>query len=268
MKRTLLLGTALIDHLIYSEKPLKEDSCNKVNNSLCPGGSMRNIAYNLGHLGRPIDFLSCWGNDLFAENIQEELSGLGIKTYGPKRDLPTPIFTSINTPDNHLLISSLTADFVIDKNYDFPYANYDLLICDIDDKELLDKIVSYKNNIRIITLGFLPTDDLKENLEGSVLNRREFFDFFSHENHNFAFADLTSWLVVTLDQDGLFYSYQGEHAYLRNKKKTKTGYPVGCGDALVAGLVYQLDLGNDFLTSLSFAHDLAETAFRQPANVI
>lgn len=262
------MGTALIDHLIYSPTPLQDAYCNRLNNGLCSGGSMRNIAYNLGRLNRPVDFLSCWGNDSYAENLKDELTCLNVKVHGPQKELPTPIFTAINTPNQHLSISSFTPDFLINKNYDFPYENYDLLVTDIDDHELLTKIIAQNNEIEIIAMGFFPPRNIFVNLQGMIFNRNEFFALFSKEALHSLNIDYEPWTVVTMDKDGLYYGYRHTQGQLKNKREIKTGYPIGCGDALAAGLIYQLDQGQDFLFALNFAHDLAEELYQSTANVI
>ena len=268
MKRILLIGTALIDHLIYSPTPLQNDTCNKLSNGLCSGGSLRNVAHNLGKLNCPVDFLSCWGNDVFAQNIKDELGTLNIGVYGPIRDLPTPLFTAINTPAQNLTISSVTSEFIVDEHYDFPYENYDLVVTDIDNTELLTKIVSSNKELRFVTIGFLPSENAIAALEGAIFNRREFFATFGHDEYSTVSRGLDSWLVVTLDKDGVYYNYRNQQNLLKNKRPIKNGYPIGCGDALVAGLLYQLTLDHDFLTALTYAHDLAEQVFASPANII
>ena len=268
MNKTLILGTALIDHLIYSPDSLEESLCNKLPNIICGGGSMRNVAYNLGILKIPVDFLAVWGNDYLATQLKKELNQLNIKTFGPSIDYPTPIFTFIETSNHSYAISSIISEFYLNADYQFSYQDYDYIITDCNDEALLNKIISLNQNIKFIFVGFLPATQYQNNTFGIVINRSEFSEKNTDEDLTALKVTGDYWLVITLDTEGLHYYYRHQNNSIKNVNKTDKGYPVGCGDALVAGLVYQLFNHQDFLDALHFGHRLAESLFLSPRNTI
>ena len=269
MSKTLIIGTALIDHIIYSDFSLQEKACNKVPGFLSSGGSMRNVSHNLAVLGYQTDFLAIWGNDNYAEILQSELRQLGVNTFGPTISSPTPIFTFIKSPQKQILLSTISHHFYLSADYLFPYQDYDYLITDNSDESLLDSIIKVNPTIKLIISGFLPPNRFHKNIIGVILNRNEFFA----EKGDYKYQDITplfpdSWLIVSLDNDGLFYSYQENSALLKNQHKQTDGYTVGCGDALLAGLFYALNSSADFITALSYGQKLAEMIYQSPNSVI
>ena len=266
--KTLLIGTALVDHLIYSATPLLKNACNKLPNQLRSGGSLRNIAHNLAVLGTPPTFLAVWGNDLMAQALRQELSELKVELSGPIIPLPTPVFTALSTPDDTLLISGITEDFLIKKDYPFPYQDYELVVTDRNDPALWKQILTINNRMRFITIGFLADKDFQYALNGTIINRQEYEETFGCADYSAAVVNPASWLVVSLDQDGLFYRYQKDTAYQPNKQLVVQGYPIGCGDALAAGLLHYLNQDLPFPLALNRAQELAELCFQTPGNVL
>ena len=270
MNKTLILGTALVDHLIYSPAALDQFICQKAPTELCGGGSARNVASNLALLETPIDFLTVWGNDAFATLLKNELAALGVVTYGPTVDLPTPVFTSLSAGGQHYTLSSISSGFYLGADFDFPYQNYDWIITDRSDASLLRKIIQLNPTIKILTMGQLPATEFQPNLAGVVLNRCEFHLEKSHHDYAKVAKEYPKdcFFVVTLDEAGLFYSLDSQSEFLANKTYQVDGYPVGCGDAFVAGLYAKLSRDYSFDQAISSALLLAEALYQAPGNVI
>jgi len=269
MSKTLIIGTALIDHLIYSDSPLQENICNKVPNRLYSGGSMRNVAFNLGVLGCPVDFLAVWGDDFYGQQLQKELKEKGITCHGPVISQASPIFTALFNPAQNYLISSITPSFQITANYDFPYQNYDLLVSDVDDEFLYAQIISQNPQAKFVFSSFLPQPKYASHITGIILNRHEFKKQNGDENYQ---AMLTkyphSWLVVTQDEMGVYYCHQGSSGKLEGSAGSCWGFPIGCGDAFTAGLLIQLLNNQDFPTAVKYGKQLADQLYLTPDNVI
>ena len=268
MKNILLIGNALLDHLIYSKEPLLERCCNKVTTTINSGGSIRNIAHNLGLLGCPVHFLGVWGNDKHALAMKTELKSLGISCHGPSLQKSTPIFTAIFSDNINLTLSGLTQDFLLDENYDFPYQDYDYLITNTTNEDLLEHICKINPFIRILFIGHLPAFRFNDNLDGIIINRQEFFIEQEDDDYPSTARTYPGWMIVTLDRAGLFFYKDLDQGYRTNTFEKEGGYPVGCGDALAAGMVYQLQQGTAFVNAVDYAHQLAELVFQTPTVTI
>lgn len=268
MKKIVVIGTALLDHLISTKYSLKQQVCNKTNDLLISGGAMRNVAYNLGHLGLTSDFIAVWGNDYNARNIINELLLVGVNCYGPTINKTTPIFTNIDSYNQNYLISSITDDFYIaDLNSlaeDY-FADVDHLISDSDDEPLILSILIANPAIQYIQIGRIPSPNLRAYCKGIILNRHEFFSSFGNYEYSvFANSLANCWLVVSLDKNGVCY-YQDSYSYTLDTVD-KIGYPIGCGDALTAGIVYFLVKGHDLTNAVKFGVNLADMVFSHPGN--
>lgn len=267
--KTLISGPVLIDHLIYSELNIEQDVCNKLPNKLCSGGTMRNVAFNLATLGLKVDFLSVWGNDDYAGILKKELNEINIKVFGPTLNKPTPIYTSLSSLNNKLSISSLTMDFYVSEDYNFHYSNYEWLLTNNANPYFLSRVIKENPKISIITCGFLPDEGFSQHIKGLILNRQEFFN--NRGNHDYFTVGKkypSSWLIVTLDQDGVYYGYLNKEKTIPNKNTEKNGYPVGCGDAFTAGLYFKLRQSKNLDEAVNYAHQLAEEKYHFPGNTI
>ena len=268
MQNILLLGTALVDHLIYSEEPLKKDSCNKLPNHLSSGGSIRNIAYNLGVLGVPATFLSVWGQDEQAEKLKKQLHDVNIPTFGPSIALDTPIFTAISTPDLNLLISGLTPDFLLTASFPFNYEDYDFLVTNSDDEVLLKTIIHSNPKIKLISISNLPAAVFREQVAGIIINRHELARQVGKTDYREIAGKYFGWLIVSEDSAGLSYYNGTASGHLANRINQKDGYAIGCGDVLAAGIIAKLYNRESFFAAVNFGHNLAEDLYLKPDSTL
>ena len=267
MKKLLVAGTALLDNIISSDHPLQENVCTKVSQVLCPGGSMRNVAHNLAVLQVRSDFLAVWSNDVYSTLIRQELQDLGVGCCGPVLDFPTPVFTALTVDGQQYLFSSISPEFILTKDLPFSYACYDLVLT--DNEGLLESLISQHPAIEIVAVGFIPPREYQANVQGISLNRHEFYNCVNHHNYKEVAASFpNSWLIVSLDQMGLFASFQLKEYTRNNESAAIFASGFGCGDALVCGVVAKLLEGEGFETALAFGHRLAEAVYQAPKTTI
>jgi len=268
MNKILVLGTALIDNIIQSNTPINEGICNKASSLLMAGGSMRNVAYNLGILGLKVDFLSVWGNDDYSLLIKKELKAIDIDTKGPQIDLPTPVFTHINTAATSYSISSFTPDFYLDYNYPFAYQDYSLLITDSENEKLLENILTINPDIKFIITDHLPNIKF-DNIIGIALNRHEFYNQVNNHNYHKVCKDYpNAWLTVTLDVDGAFCGDKADSFTITNKNIVANGCSLGCGDAFVSAMIYKMQKQASLKEATDFSLSLSQKVYNSPKNVL
>ncbi len=268
MKSFLILGTSLIDVILESKNPIQPFACNKVIKTKCHGGSMRNVAQNLAYLYQDVTFVSKFGNDTDAIQLQSHLEKLSVMVFPLYVSNSTPYFYNIQDKENNQMYASMTDNFYL-SNTDylpsFSAQEFDYAICDIDDSSLLNNLLNTVSSKWILSSNLSQEIDYSK-VEGIVLNRHEFKRYAQNTPMD-VFAQKyihkgVKWVVVTLDQDGYYY-YDKKGTYHKTVSSDSL-FTLGCGDAFISGLLYGLTLDISFSEALVYAQKAAEITLQHP----
>lgn len=93
-----------------------------------PGGVGRNIAHNLRLMGVPVKFLTAFGNDLYASELQASCESLGMDlTYAAHTDMATSTYLYITDESGEMLLAVCDTDVADSINAQFLAERMDVL---------------------------------------------------------------------------------------------------------------------------------------------
>ena len=271
MDDIVIVGTSIIDQVMTLKTSFNEFGCNKVNQFIDHGGSMRNIAETCGMLSLTTDFISKFGNDDHALAIISRLAKLNINVYGPTIDLPTPVFIKIEG-DKELMFATTTPAFMLTTDDNIPISilkNHQYAITDNQNPELLSYLIKHSGQTKWIVSSYIPNQCFFNKIEGVILNQREFNNYASSGDIDNQLLKLhqegLSWIIITLGEKGCAYLYDSKIYYVSTP--TKKGYSLGCGDAFTSGIIYGLCKSWSFHKAIKLANKLASLTLTCPNSV-
>lgn len=248
MKGVAVIGTSMLDLAVVSASELEKNRCNKVKIVQSFGGSMHNVAWNLGVLGTETHFLSKFGRDETAMTLIRDLQEQSVFVYGTAVNRDTPVFINIDEPEDQLLLSSIHPDFLFHSRDMIPVSVLNDCrwgVTDQADPEFLRQLGMKVKEPRWIFSGQVPDMSVLQYFSGLVVNRNEMQSYAGLEPLDQAARGLLrrglEWVVITLDQDGaVLVTPKAVTAF---PAENSGPYPLGCGDALTAGLAAGLEQG-------------------------
>lgn len=258
MEKLILIGTSMHDY-IFLGKDVKPGQCNKGNLVKSFGGSMHNIAYNLGCLDSSPIFLTKLGNDAFAKQIQDELSAQGVNVHPFFIDKPTPIFQSIVGLNEPFFLSTITSDFYFNShdNIDFNMFVDSIGSTDCTDEAFLEKLFINTPSTQWILSGFIPHIDYLQYVEGIVLNEDEYSEQEDYFNSNL------KWIIITQNNKGAKLIKKDSITNFPTEA-IDTTFTLGAGDAFMAAILFGLSNNKSIEDCIHFAHKAASIILEAP----
>ena len=271
MDDIVIVGTSIIDQVMTLKASFSEFGCNKVDQFIDHGGSMRNIAETCAMLKLKTDFISKFGNDDNALAIINRLSKLNVNVYGPTIDLPTPVFMKIEG-DKELMFATTTPAFMLNTNDNIPVAalkDHQYGITDNSDSQFLSYMVKHSGQTKWVISSYIPDQAYFDKIEGVILNLREFNALTSSNNIEEELLKLhqkgLSWIIVTLGEEGCVYLHESKIHYVSTD--IKKGFTLGCGDAFTSGIIYGLCKSWSIHKAIELANKLASLTLDCPNSV-
>lgn len=245
MKNVLVIGAVNIDIVArpYNEIVLYDKNPGEAKFSF--GGVGRNICENLARLDINPTLLTIIGNDSFGISAVEYLEKLGAKVIYKTANKPTSTFISFldNHSDNYLSVSSmdivndLDIPFIMSKHID----NYDIVVCDANSKEIIDKVSPVCKKLFVDSTSVAKVNNISAaipNIDYLQCNQSEFKKLFDDtiENVIEKFPNLT--LFITMDEKVIYNI--GKEVFQKEVIKVNVVNAVGAGDSFAASIVYGL----------------------------
>lgn len=261
MKNIVLIGTSMHDH-IFLGKDVKVGQCNKGSIVKCFGGSMHNIAFNLGCLDTFPIFFTKLGNDEVSGQIQDSLTVQGVEVHPFYVDKPTPIFQSILGLDKPFFLSTITPDFYFNNTDTINYSVFidSIGTTDCTNEEFLEKLFVNTPSTRWILSGFIPNANLLNYVEGIVLNEDEYIEDENYFNSNL------QWIILTRNSRGARL-LRKESTTDFPTKSIETTYTLGAGDAFMSAILFGLSKNKTIEDSIQLAHKAAEIILQTPSPI-
>jgi len=242
MKRLAVIGTTLLDHVIYPQNNLENGRCNKIIDYLAGGGAMFNIASQLGMLEQDVVFYTKLGNDQWAQMLRDQLKSNGVDVVSVDIDKATPIFTLI-AQQPPLMTCSITDKFHFSEcpvNFN---NKYEYLITDQASIALWETFEKTESK-NIIAIGFVPERRFWLAIHSIIINEHEFYDQFGNQDylplHN-ELEQLGIPLIITKGESGI--EMFGSHKMLLPAVESEANFYLGCGDAFTVGWIYGVVYG-------------------------
>ena len=266
----LLIGAAGIDILGRLRGELQSDSSNPARIRTAFGGTARNVAENLAHLGQEATLLTAVGEDQAGDGLLESLNEAGVDTSQVLRasDYPTGSYIGVVGPrgdlqlalDDMRIISQVTPEY-LDQNAAL-FKEASLLVVDTNlSKETLRKAFSLARIARLPVIADPTTITLTHRLfpylnrlfmvvpnelEAGLLCDREVAPGKRHQALEAAqhlVAQGVKIAIITMAKMGVVYATSSTSGYI-SAQRTEIVDPTGAGDALTAAVIF--GLLNDF----------------------
>ncbi len=271
MKRISIIGTCLLDEILISEEMYKEKGCNKMQLSTSFGGSMHNVAWNCSTMDINCSFFTILGNDEYAKNAVTQLEEKNCHVFFKTINKSTPRFYTFHHPNKSQIFSTITDDFYYssDDFIDYSVLNEsDLCITDNDDNDFLKKCIENTPNTKWIISRNVPDVSLLNKVEGIILNEWELYRYDEQSSNEQSAKKIIDsgcpWLIVTLSSEGVLLYTKNNALHLPVNKEASYQYALGCGDALLSGLVYGLLQNYSIEESLSLGNKAASLNLSTP----
>lgn len=269
-KTVICIGGANVDRKFLMDRPAQMGTSNPASVSGSVGGVARNVAENLGRLGRSVKLLSIVGNDP-EWNLIEEASSPYMSTELTKAiaGLSTGTYTAILEPDGEMLLAmadmkiydSLTPDYIA-KNESVLLSAAFLVIdlnCPLETVEYVRQLALANN----IPLAVIPVSAPKMERLGSdltgiswlILNRDEASKHLqmpieSVEDWHQAVRQLLDQgaeaVVITGGKDGAIAGNAAEVYHFHSIQVGQVADVTGAGDAFSSALVHSVIDGAEF----------------------
>ena len=272
----LIIGGSNIDYIATSKDKIQNGVSNIGTISISFGGVARNICENLVRLGAEIDFITAIGNDLYGENIKNNLVNLGVNVIFPKVDLPTSSYLAIND-NNHDLALSICDNRIIDelnstflsKYYDF-ILEHEYIILDANlNEDALKYIFSNFSDKKIIVDAISPAKVLKfkNYLDKIYLLKCNKFEakalIQDYKNEEELISKILNLgvknIVVSFGASDIYYGNKSGIGFVKNDLVKDFVNTSGCGDALTSGIIDQYIRSNKSLKdSIIFGNKLSK----------
>ena len=286
------IGAAHWDRLASLTSPLKMHQLNSVSTHRVPSGAGLNTAMDLSLLGFPVKLLSVLGNDQEARELLRSLNRAGVDTedLDLMEDVGTGWSTTLVSDDGNIqfgladlslykAMNALWLDQHLSSLCDYPYWIVDNHV-QAEGLQSLCK-ASKSNGTKLfatadsaaLVKNFLP---FLSSLDGLFLNKIEAEILLDRELNSLSDANAAvkelidrgvPLAVITLGTDGLVYATDSRAASHVERPPAKVVNVSGAGDALTAGTVASLSLGNDIDCAISHGVETAKASVETFSNV-
>jgi sugar/nucleoside kinase (ribokinase family) len=257
MKNILLIGTSMIDQ-IFTTNEIHPQQCNKGKLVTGHGGSIHNVAVNLGYLDLNPIFVTKLGNDILAQEIHDNLSLTGVEIHPVYIQKPTPIFQSIQATNTYFFLSTISSDFLFNENDDCDYSLFrdSYVVTDQKDEKFLFNCMINSPSSNWILSGHMPHTSLLAYTTGIVLNEDEFIP------EKVDFTTGLQWIIITSQNGATCLTAEGKVFIPCNVVPTLN--TLGAGDAFLAGILYGLLRNFDLTDCIGIAHRTASVILQSP----
>ncbi|MBT2572273.1 carbohydrate kinase [Planococcus sp. ISL-110] len=276
-KTVVCIGGANVDRKFLMDRPAQMGTSNPASVSGSVGGVARNVAENLGRLGRSVKLLSIVGNDPEWSLIEAASSSFMSTELTKAFDgLSTGTYTAILEPDGEMLLAmadmkiydSLTPEYIA-KNDSVLLSAAFLVIdlnCPLETVEYVRQLALINNiPLAVIPVSAPKMERLSNNLTGIswlILNRDEAGKFLklpidSMDDWHQAVVQLlergAEAVVITGGKDGAIAGNStGIHHY-QSIKVEQVADVTGAGDAFSSAIVHSVIDGQEFGSTIRAA---------------
>lgn len=284
MEKVLIIGAANIDYIGMINDDIIMNDSNKGMIRVSFGGVGRNICENLARLKTDITFITVIGSDSLGKQMLAELEHLGVNVIFPDNVMNTSSYMAIHdhTGDMLLAINDMDIFNLMDVPYlqslDHIINKFDYLICDGNlTQETIDYIFNTYHNQRILVDGISTKKVMKfaNHLDKIYLLKCNIYEAQALVKKEIYESELLSQLlalgckqvVVTYGTKDIYYS-DGVQIYKTNVTPIKDIVnATGAGDAMFAGITYQLLSGKTIQEGVEFGKKLSTLTLSSPGAV-
>ena len=275
----IVFGSINMDLVVYSDKqPTKGETILGNSFETFQGGKGANQAVAVAKLGLPVSLIGKVGNDVFGDELLENLNretvdtSMIVRHEGPSGVAFIYVFEQ--TSENHIIvISGSNKEVKSNQISDKELSTSDVLISQLEvpPSEIEDLFIRAKNSGTYRMLNAAPALEISKNLiretDLLVMNESELENLSerSVDNENIdSIAEAikvlnlktTQSIAVTLGSKGV-YVYTNQKGDFINGHKIEAVDTTGSGDCFIGALATHYLKSNDLLDSVNFANKAA-----------
>ena len=275
----IVFGSINMDLVVYSDKqPAKGETILGNSFETFQGGKGANQAVAVAKLGLPVSLIGKVGNDVFGDELLENLNretvdtSMIVRHEGPSGVAFIYVFEQ--TSENHIIvISGSNKEVKSNQISDKELSTSDVLISQLEvpPSEIEDLFIRAKNSGTYRMLNAAPALEISKNLiretDLLVMNESELENLSerSVDNENIdSIAEAikvlnlktTQSIAVTLGSKGV-YVYTNQKGDFINGHKIEAVDTTGSGDCFIGALATHYLKSNDLLDSVNFANKAA-----------
>lgn len=264
MNKIVVIGSSNTDYLGMPISNLIKNDSNIGKVYISSGGVGRNITENLLRLGCEVTFFSAIGNDFPGERIRKELETLNCNLISVQTKKPSSSYIAICDINGDMSIGLCDAQIIDDLNVDF-IKKHEILLNDCDfivvdanvSLELIDYIFSSFPNKRIVVDGISTSKVVKFSnyLDKIYLLKVNEYEYNVIKD-NPLITGVTILLITYGGNDIVYYEKNVRKTYKVDKTDNIVN-ATGAGDALLSGIVCELNKGNSIEIGLKLGIKLA-----------
>ena len=277
MEKIVLIGGNTIDYIATSKNKLIKKTSNIGSLSISLGGVMRNICINLANLGMKCYFFTCIGSDLYGRMMQDDLVKHNIEVFTPKiENFNNASYICINDSNHDMedaiidneIMEKLTVDYLLDNKNIFDNSKY--LVMDTNlDEDKIDRIFKEFKDKKIIVeaISRSKVNRIKSHLKDIYLLKCNIFEARTLLNDEISSSDVLLDKFINLGVKKLILSQGGDSIlFIDNFKKGEVKIikeenivnTTGCGDALIAGIIYKIVNNFSLEEGIKFGREMAK----------
>lgn len=276
MEKIVLIGGNTIDYIATSKNKLIKKTSNIGSLSISLGGVMRNISVNLANLGMKCYFFTCIGSDLYGKMMNDDLNRHNIEVLSPKIDnFNNASYICINDSNHDIedaiidneIMKELTFDFLLDNKNVFDKSSYLVMDTNLDEAEIDNIFNEFKNKKIIVeAISRSKVNRIKAHLKDIYLLKCNIFEARTLLIDETSSGEILLDKFISLGVRNLILSQGGDSIlYLENFKKGEVKIvkeenivnTTGCGDALLAGIIYKIVNNFSFEEAIKFGREMA-----------
>ena len=284
MEKIVLIGGNTIDYIATSKNKLIKKTSNIGSLSISLGGVMRNICVNLANLGMKCYFFTCIGSDLYGKMMNDDLNKHNIDVLSPKIDnFNNASYICINDSNHDIedaiidneIMKELTFDFLLDNKNVFNKSSYLVMDTNLDEEEIDNIFNEFKDKKIIVeAISRSKVNRIKAHLKDICLLKCNIFEARTLLNDETSSGEILLDKFIYLGVRNLILSQGGDSIlYLENFKKGEVKIEkeesivntTGCGDALLAGIIYKIVNNYTFEEAIKFGREMAKLTLHSKA---
>ena len=259
-----IYGMCLENKTLISKSVIDEGKRNIIDLSNNFSGKMYNVCNNLVKLDNEVHFITKFGNDNIAFDIETSLNRNLIFTYPIYVDEKTPTAFHINDLEKQLYLETNTKNFDFsekDKTFHAGLCNCNYGLIDTNNTKYIKNIYAHSSHIKWILTQSITDESILANTYGMIINRKTMLQLtaknqsIDHCAKSLILKGL-NFIIITLDKEGcVYFDKKNSWHFPLNCDKVQT--TIGVDESFIAGFTSQLSKNNDIKVAIKKGLQLA-----------
>ncbi len=240
-------GMCLANKMLTSDRVIYEGKQNKINMTGDFTGKMYNVCMNLSYLKDEVHFITKFGSDNTAFELEQKLNQNLIFNYPIFVDEITPTVFYINDLEKQLSLSTITDTFEFkscDNTFHHAIGSCNVGLIDTNNIKYIEKIFNRSPNIDWILTQTVTDENILSKCFGMIINRQQLLKLSSNSqsiDHTAKALILKglNFIIITLDKEGVVY-FDKNNSWHFPLNYNNHGNNFGMDESFIAGFTHEI----------------------------